>query len=468
MMRSAGLVLSGNLVGAIVMMARTLLVSRLIPVEDFGIASCFVLALALVDMATALGLQQQMMQDRRGNDPAFQAALHGLCVLRGTVAALILLALAYPMAWFFDVMQALWAFYLIALAPLLSGLAHLDPHRLVRQQRFGPGVVVATVPSVISLMAVLPLSHLFGDYRVLLFSILIQLGLAVITSHLVARRPYRLRMNRAVTQAALRFGAPIMLSGALMFLVFNAERAIISNSMGLVPLAHFSLALSLTLAPALVASRSMMNLFLPRLSAGADRHGFQTLLLASFQGHLILGVALMVGVAILGGPFIQLVLGAKYDAAILLLAGLALLQSFRVFEGGFAVTALAIGRPMNEVFANLVRVALLPVAWIIVARGGDLHDVIVVGTLGEAAGFSIGLVLMIRQNRPPLGPLLASLGFAAVTLGFSYVAAQEMTWEKAIGLVVMLGAMVRAQHAFTGHLRSRGAGAVLSPGVTDA
>jgi len=449
------LILSGNLASAAALMLRTLLVSRLISLEDFGIASCFVLALALVEMVTALGLQQQITQSSRGDDPDFQAALHGISVLRGAVAAVVLLALAHPLAWFFDVPQALWAFRLIAILPLLAGFTHLDAQRLTRGGRFAPGAVVAVLPPFMSLAAIWPLFHAFGDYRVLLFSIMIQMLLGIVMSHLVAQRRYRIRLDAEICRSAMRFGAPIMLSGGLMFLVFNGERAIIGNALGLEELALFSLAMSLTLTPALVMSRSMANLFLPRLAGARHSAEYQTLLLANMRCHLLLGVGLVAGVAIFGGPFIQWAVGPKYEAAIPLLIGLALLQSFRVFEGGCAVAALAVGRTMNEVFANLVRVALLPVAWIIVAGGGGVTDVILIGTVGEAGGFAIGLALLVRQQKPPLKPLLGSVALAVMLLGLSYCFAGMIDWLTGVALMALGALAVLAKFTLIEPVRTR-------------
>lgn len=455
MIRAAVLILSGNLGSAAALMLRTLLVSRLISVEDFGIASCFVLALALVEMVTALGLQQQITQSVRGDDPDFQAALHGVSILRGAVAAVVLLALAHPLAWFFDVPQALWAFQLIAILPLLAGFTHLDPQRLSRGGRFAPCAIVGVLPPLLSLAAVWPLYLAFGDYRVLLFSIMIQMVLGPLMSHLMAQRRYRIRVDAEIRRSTIRFGAPIMLSGALMFLVFNGERAIIGNALGLEELALFSLAMSLTLTPALVMSRSMANLFLPRLAGARHSAEYQTLLLANMRSHLLLGVGLVAAVAIFGGPFVNWAVGPKYEAAIPLLTGLALLQSFRVFEGGCAIAALAVGRTMNEVFANLVRVALLPVAWIIVADGGGVADVILIGTVGEAGGFAIGLALLVRQQKPPLKPLLGSLALAAMSLTVVYCLAGQIDWQTGAALMALGALAVLAKYALIEPVRTR-------------
>jgi hypothetical protein len=84
MFRSALLILSGNAAASLLLLARNLIIARLIPVADYGVASTFAIAMAVVEMASALGLQQQIVQARNGEDPRFQSALQGFQVLRWT------------------------------------------------------------------------------------------------------------------------------------------------------------------------------------------------------------------------------------------------------------------------------------------------------------------------------------------------------------------------------------------------
>ena len=98
MLRSALLVLSGNAASSLLLLARNLLVARMILLADYGVAATFALAMAVVEMASALGLQQQIVQAKNGDDPHFQAVLQGFQLLRGIVSAAALFALAGPMA----------------------------------------------------------------------------------------------------------------------------------------------------------------------------------------------------------------------------------------------------------------------------------------------------------------------------------------------------------------------------------
>ena len=454
MVRSIGLILSGNVASAALMMARTLLVSRLISLEDFGTASVFLLAVALVEMVSALGFQQQMAQSANGDAPEFQSALQGFSMLRGLFNAGLLLALAAPLASFFGVPHAIWVFYGIAILPLMSGCAHFDAFRFGRQMAYKASMWVTVLPPVASLISVWPLFHLFGDYRVLVYAILVQAALSLVISHVVATRPYLLRFDGVFIRKSFKFGWPLMISGTLMFLVFYGERGIIARHFGLEMMAVFSMALSLTLTPALVLTRSTMSFFLPQLSAALGMGLYPNLAVIVLQAHLFLGCGMVVCVALFGAPFLMAVLGDKYAAAVPLLIWLASLMALRVFAGGCAIVALAAAHTKNEVLSNVVRVSLLPVAWLVVRAGGDIMTLIWIGLIGEAAGYAIGLTLALGKQHLPLRPLVLPLASALVVLVCACtLEVQQNYWASVVIFTALLGMVLLSMPQLVTYLR---------------
>ena len=170
MFRSAFLILSGNAAAALLLLLRNLIVARMIPVADYGVAATFALVMAVVEMVSALGLQQQIVQASEGDDPRFQAALQGFQVLRGVVAGAILFGIAGPTARFMGIPDVIWAYQILALVPVLNAAQHFDIHRLNRRMVFWPLLVSGAMPALISLVAALPLVWWLGDWRVMLHS----------------------------------------------------------------------------------------------------------------------------------------------------------------------------------------------------------------------------------------------------------------------------------------------------------
>lgn len=413
MVKSALLILSGNAAAAGLLLIRNLLVAALIPVADYGIAATFAIAMAVVEMASTFGLQQQIVQSTKGEDPRFQSALQGFQVMRGVLAGLVLFALAGPIAVFMGIPEVVWAYRVLAVVPVFNALQHFDMHRLNRSMVFGPLVLTGTLPALVSLLAIWPLAAWLGDYRVMLWAVVIQAGVMMMASHLVAQRPYRLVWDRAVVAGSLRFGWPLLLNGVLLFVVFQGDKIIVGRALGMEALALLAMGVTLTLTPTLVMAKSAQNFFLPQLSRAGD--DFATLAQVTLQVALLNGMVLIIGVAALGGPLVVGLLGAKYAALVPLLVPLAVVQAVRVAKAGPAVVALSKGQTSNAMWGNLPRVISLIAVWFAVIQGAGLGIVIWIATAGEVAGLIVALILMHRRVRVQIAwpPLVAWGAFCA-------------------------------------------------------
>ncbi len=425
MMRTALLILSGNAFASVLLLVRNLLVARMIPVADYGVASTFAVAMAVVEMASALGLQQQIIQAREGDDPDFQAALQGFQVLRGVMSGAALFLIAGPMADFMAIPEVTWAYRMLALVPVLNALVHFDIHRLNRHMIFWPMLVTGALPALISVLVLWPLAHWFGDWRVMLYAILIQVLLAAVVSHLVARRPYRLRFDPAVMAGALRFGWPLLVNAVLLFFVFQGDRLIVARLLGMVSLAIFSMGVTLTLTPTLVVAKSVQNLLLPALSAAATRRpagrkAFDDLVTATLKLHFLSGSALVLGTALLGPVLVHLLLGPRYADLVPILTLLAIQQGLRLFKGGPATVALATGQTGNAMIANFVRVGFLPLGYAIAARTGQIDLLIFTGIVAEAAGLVVAIWVASARIAIPVRPFLPALCSSILVLAATY------------------------------------------------
>ena len=74
-------------------------------------------------------------------------------------------------------------------------------------------------------------------------------------------------------------------------------------------------------------------------------------------------------VSLFGSWFVGIVLGAKYAGLETLLIWLAILQAARVIKAGPAIVALAQGETGNAMWANVPRIAVLPVIWWAAVQG---------------------------------------------------------------------------------------------------
>ena len=417
MLRKALIIFSGNSASFALLFARNLIIARMISVADYGIAATFAMAMAVVEMASAFGLQQQIVQSKQGDDPRFQAALQAFQLMRGVAAAAALFALSGPLARFMGIPEVIWAYQLLAVVPVLNALVHFDIHRLNRHMRFGPKILTGILPNFGSLLLIWPLAHLFGDWQIMLWAILAQAALMAVTSHLVAERPYRLVWDRTILAEAFRFGWPLLINAMLMFLVFQGDKLIVGNALGMEALAIFSMGVTLTLTPTLVMAASVQNLLLPRLSqvdrtTVAGRAHFDRLGRASLQIGVLNGSVLV-------------------------------LHALRLFKSSPGLVALACGHSSNSMISNMPRVLALPLGWLLVTSGGKMMHLLWLGTAAETVGFVLSMVLLWRRPGLVFGPLWPTAVTAAMFLVLCSVPfpAYLPAWGLPVGAIVSFAIM---------------------------
>lgn len=428
MFKKALMLVSGNAFASALSLVRNLAIARLVSPEDYGIASTFAISMSIVEMMSYLGLQQLMIVDKDGDVPHVQAAAQGFQVLRGCLSSTILFLISGLYAAFLGIEQVAWAFQIIALVPFFNGFQHFDQHRLKRHMNFRPSVLTSALPPLFSVLSVWPAYLLWPDFRVMLVSIFTQALSMVLVSHLTAERRYQLAWDRWLVRRAIEFGWPLLLNGVLLFAIFNGDRLIIGRELGMTTLAIFSMGFTLTLTPTLVLANSMQTFFVPMLSREVDnRPAFQTLSEAAIEGGVVIGLLLILGTSLLGGPIVHILLGSKYEGLLPFLVQLGIMQGLRVAKSGPSLIALSRGRNGLSIWANIPRILTLPVAWVVVLRTGNIESVIGVGIAAEG----LGLMIALWTTRTRLGvhlrhlvlPMALFFGFAAVSWWDAWVTA---------------------------------------------
>jgi O-antigen/teichoic acid export membrane protein len=396
----SGLILTFfHIVVAVLGLVRNFMIARWLSVEDFGIASTFALTMALVEMSANIGLDRLIVQSKDGDSKLFQATLQSFQLLRGLGGAVVLFALAYPLSQIFQSPGALWAYQAMAVIPIIRGLVNLDLNRFQRTRMFWPSMATETISQVVSTAVALIWAYEGGDYRSMLYALIAQQVTWTVLSQILAERRFQFSWDLTIIKQAVGFGWPLLLNGALMFGTFYGDRVIVGNLLGPTVLGWFSVAYMLTLIPSTLLMRVVQTLGLPVLAQHQDNpERFKTLALVATEAGCLVGILLVMGNALCGGLLVHLLFGAKYDLATSILIPLAAVQAFRLAKAGPSVVAIAQRQTTNPMWANLVRVAFLPIAYGAAYMGGGVAAVVWVAVLGEVAGLLLSFALLVRKS----------------------------------------------------------------------
>lgn len=422
MLKSGMLLTFGNMVSALILMARNILIARLISVADMGVASTFAITMAVLEMMSDFALNQMLIQDRKGDTAHMKSTLQLMQVLRGIITGAILYLFAAPYASLLSVPDIAWAFQLMALIPIIRGFGHLDIFQLQRQLEYRPFLIATVLPQIVSVLVIWPLAQIFGDWRVMLYALLIQHTLYLCVSHAVARSRFAMTWDKALIWRALGFGWPLLLNGVLMFAILNGDRVIVANVMNMSDLGLFALAYTMSMAPTLIMAKTLQSFFLPQLSARQDDlPRFKRMYLVSMEAHILVAAAFVLGIAIFGPTVFILLLGDKYLPALGLLLWLGIMQSVRLAKGGPSVVAIAKSHTRNPMIANVARVMVLPAAWYIAVWTENMLTLAWVALAGETISILVSLWLLRSKLVLPLRPLALPFGMFAIFLALAGV-----------------------------------------------
>ncbi len=437
-----------NTLAAVLGLVRNIIVARFISVEDFGIASTFAMAMALIDMSANIGINRLIVQSKDGHSEDFQATLQGFQVARGFFGGALILALAHPLANLFHTPQAAWAYQFMALMPIVKGFAHLDMNRFQRERKFLPQVVSETGAQALSTLLALALGYWLRDYRAMLFALLGQNLVYLVVSQVFAERNYRLGWNGEQIRKAAKFGWPLLLNGFLMFSIFHGDRLVIGNHLGVGVLGWYSVAFMLTLMPAGIIAKVLDTMCLPLLARHqSDPEKFKEIAGATLEAGCLIGVAMAVGFALLGGPVVHVLFGAKHADALIVLVILAVMQAVRIAKTGPSIVAIARHETTNPMIANVVRALFVPVALITLNLGYGITSVVYVAITGEVMALLVSFWLLISKLDMDSGYLarlsLASALVLSVTIAYEMLhPAQAFAIKSWFGILIVLATII--------------------------
>lgn len=381
---------------------RNLVLARMLAKADFALASVFSMAMTLLEVSGRMSFGMQVIQSKFGDTPLFQATAHSMQFIGGLCSALLIVGLSVPMARMFGTPDIWWAFALLSLMPLLQGLTHMDICRRQRELDYRPQVIIDITTQSLMTIAVWPLGHWLGDYRVILFLLVGKSTIAIAMTYAFARRPYRWAWHRDYVWDMLKFGWPLLLTGLLIFGSQEANQMIIGAVFSLPVLANYALAFSLVSIPWSIFGQVMSSIMLPLMAqAQSEPERFRRQYRFCAQFAAISGVVLLMPLIVSGEQIVRLLYGSKYSDTGAFMAILGATASLRFMRYPPAVAAMARGDTLNQLYSNLARITSLPLALGVWHFGGSAVLVAVCAMAGEIMAIVSSIVRLWKQQQVP-------------------------------------------------------------------
>lgn len=417
----AAVLAAGKAVAQASGLVRNVIVAGIIGATNMGVAATFLLTIAFLEAVSAVAGDKFLVQDREGDHERMQASVQSVMLIRAILLALAIFLLAQPIAWLFNAPDAVNAYRLLALVPLLRGLQNLDQKRIQRDMRFMRNTIVTTLPAVVMLVAAYPIAIWMDDYNAVLALLLIGAVAQTIATHALAERRFALAWDPEFVRRAMTFGWPLLINGMLMFVILQGDNFLIGSSERLfgstytkADLGVYAVAMILAMAPTGAVASVSSSVMLSLLSRAQDDAVAFERRCRFCVASLCVASSAMSPLLIIGGPAIAVMLyGQDYAGIVQVLGILAAMQALRMIKVGPTLAAMSKGDTRTLMVTNIIRTVAFGGAIAAASVSAPLAWIALSGLVGEIFALAFALVRLRQLHGVPHSATLPGVAIAS-------------------------------------------------------
>jgi len=356
--RGAVWTIAGYGLSQILRFGSNLILTRLLFPEVFGLISLVYTFIAGLHLFSDIGFAPSIIQNKRGDDPDFLNTAWTLQVIRAFILWICCLAIAWPVAQFYQEPRFLWLIPVVGLATVISGFNSTALYTLNRHMAVGQLAVFELVGQIISLVVMNVWAWISPSVWAIVGGSLVSSLIEMLWSHrLNPGPPNRFTLEPEAITEIISFGKWIFVSTALTFLASQSDRVILGKLFSFEMLGVYGIAFALSEMPRSIVLAIAGKVIFPAFSKFADlpREAFRAKIL---QNRWPILVAMAFGLTALisfGDLLILALYDQRYSKAAWMLPILALGIWPNTLTQTIDSSLFAIGKPYYSPLGNLLR-----------------------------------------------------------------------------------------------------------------
>ncbi len=422
----------GHGAGEAIRFGTNVVMARLLAPEAFGLMALVNTFLQGLKMFSDLGLNVNIIQNKRGTDDVFLNTAWTLQVIRGAVLFLILGVIAWPVARVYEQPQLLWLLVATGTTVLLSGFystgiatsyRRLQPKRLILAQLASQAV---------SVVVTIVWAFLYPNVWAFVGGVIVSSAMLLILSHrLDPSHRDGFAWDATARRDLITFGRWIFVSTAMTFLAAQADRLILGKLLDISYFGLYGIATGMAKVPERLISMLSHHVLLPFLSKYKnEREVLQKAMHGKRDQLLLLGGGMALVPMLVGDVIIRFLYPAEYQEAGPMLALLACGTWLFTLTVSAKQALLAVGEARYNAAASASRFVGVAVGLPAAFAYGGMPAAIVLVAFAELPVYVINMVGLHRERLSCLvRDVRATLILAAVaggllmlrhTLGFGF------------------------------------------------
>ena len=350
--------IAGYGAGQALRLGGNLILTRLLEPELFGLMALVYVFITGLHLFSDLGIGTSVVQNKRGDDPAFLNTAWTLQVVRGIFLWLCSLLLAWPVAQFYNEQKLLWLIPVVALTALISGFESTAIYTLNRHIAVGQLAMFEFGRQVISLTVTIIWASFDQSIRALVIGTLVSEVVGLVWSYrMIPNSSNRFAWDKEAAKELFSFGKWIFLSTAMTFFAEQADRLIFGKIFTLELLGIYGVALTFADLPRSVTNAISGKVIFPAISKLTDlpRQEIRAKLLHNRKPILLAVTFCLTGLICFGDILIKVLYDSRYIDAAWMLPILALGIWPRMLCNTNEPSLFAIGKPQYSTVGQVTR-----------------------------------------------------------------------------------------------------------------
>jgi len=419
--RGSAWTLSGYALAQVLRLGSNIVLSRLLFPEAFGVMIIVNMVMQGLQMFSDVGINQSIIQHKRGDDPIFMNTAWTIQVMRGIALCLVACLLAWPLSRWYGESSLSAIIPVVAISVAISGFTSTKLMTLNRHMAFGRLTFLDLGTQVLSIAIMCIWAQFNPSPWALVAGGLSSSTLRMLLSQFLLPGPRNRFAWSAGTRAELmHFGRWIFFASALNFLASSGDRVLLAKYFSVSKLGIYGVAFMLADAAAQVTSTLSHRVLFPAFGRVARTPG-SDLSSAYYRvrGRWDLLVMPAIGLLISGGSVIVHILyDSRYQEAGWMLQILAWRSVWLCLMVPGSVCLLALGKPQYATLELFIRCA-----WVLLGiplasnAAGDQGIVTVVGFAGllsmPAIWWGLHRERVLNPRREVLAPMYLCIGIGA-------------------------------------------------------
>lgn len=423
----------------------TVLLARLLVPADFGLVAMAMAVLSLLEVVGNFGFDQALIRQRRHDSSQLNTAWT-LTVCHGFVSAAILLLVAPPAAAFFDEPRLESIVQVLAFAALVQGLENIGIVLYRKELEFKKDFAFFLGKKLLAFVVTVSLALWFRSYWALVGGIVVSRVAGVVLSYMV--HAYRPRFSFEAAPDLFGFSKWILLNGLLDYFRVRSADFILGRFANASTLGLFRVSSELASLPTSELMFPVMRAAYPGYAKIAhDRSALKHAFLSVQAMVITLTLPAGVGIALLADPFVRILLGEKWLAAVPIVQIMAIYSALRVFRLTNNAIFNVLGVPYwNTVFSAIEIVATVPLFGWLIYSGVTLELSVWAYVAASLIVVPIAVVTMSRYLGLSLAeristmwrPILGCVAMASVLVMLGGVSATPVDARSSVAAVLVL------------------------------